>query len=589
MRVFQALRTASFLTRPGAANIFTGVFRLPTMTPRMFPKSASLLALCGMLLLPGALLGDATPAVPPSHPVYAFLERAEARGYLNHRLSGIRPLSRATIARHLASVREHSLSPADHTELGRHVLEFFDELLALGGSSTSKAVLSKWASLVSGNLIRFKEGDGSIVADPVLRQSYVRLSGTATPNENTSITRIGLALRGTKGEHVGFRVQHFEARERSSRARGGREDVLSRPIEEVQFKGKTVDFREARFQMLWANDWLTLDAGKDSFGWGPSPHTNLFLRAASPSYYYGRVEVAYRAIRFAHFFGALSARPGAIDTARTTTSNGHSRRFKPAKRISAHRLELTMGRFLIGLQESVVYGDRGFELAYLAPPTVFVGAQSYLDDTDNLAVGIDASALIPYKTKIYASLFFDDLKKFSPGDFATKTARQIGFHTADPFNLSNVDAWFEYTRIDPFVYTHLFDINAYEHFDDPLGHPLGPNTDQILMMATWRPMGTLNVSLGFVRVRTGENVRTSTGELTNVGGDLQLGQRPTDPFTKTFLDGQRTTNTDLTVGVRVEPTKNLVFDVRWGWQRTRIVGFEADGRRLDADLHLHAF
>ena len=43
------------------------------MTPRMFPKSASLLALCGMLLLPGALLGDATPAVPPSHPVYAFL------------------------------------------------------------------------------------------------------------------------------------------------------------------------------------------------------------------------------------------------------------------------------------------------------------------------------------------------------------------------------------------------------------------------------------------------------------------------------------------------------------------------------------
>ena len=74
-----------------------------------------------------------------------------------------------------------------------------------------------------------------------------------------------------------------------------------------------------------------------------------------------------------------------------------------------------MGRFLIGLQESVVYGDRGFELAYLAPPTVFVGAQSYLDDTDNLAVGIDASALIPYKTKIYASLFFDDLKKVQSG------------------------------------------------------------------------------------------------------------------------------------------------------------------------------
>ncbi len=561
----------------------------PNTTTRTFAKSISLLVLYAILLRSGSLLADATPSVPSGHPVYAFLERAETRGYLTHRLPAIRPLSRETIARFLANVRTRNLSRAEQNEANRYDLEFRDEFVRLGESGLPNAATGALPSLLNGNFMVFGDGDGSIVVDPLFRQTYVRFGGNLSPDENTSITRVGLIARGQKGDHIGYRIQHLEAREWSSRARTTRNDVVARPIEEVQFKGKTVDFRETRFQMLWANEWLTLDVGKDRFKWGPSPHANLFLGELGPSYYYGRFEATYRAIRFAHFFGTLSARPGTIDTARTTTSNGHSRRFKPAKRMSAHRLEIEVGRVLIGLQESVVYGDRGFELAYLPPPSVFVGAQSYLDDTDNLAVGVDASVLLPYRTKIYASLFFDDLKKFNPGDFATKTAKQIGIHTVDPFGLHNVDTWAEYSRIDPFVYTHLFDINAYEHFDVPLGHPLGPNTDQILLSSTWHPTGNLTVSASYGRVRAGENFLTETGDLVNVGGDLQLGQRPSDPSTKTFLDGQRSTTTQVMLDIRMDPAKNLSVELQWQWQRHGIGRSETRGRRIDANLHLNAF
>ena len=548
-----------------------------------------MLSSCCALLLSHRALGDATPSVTSAHPVYGFLQRAETRGHLQTRLASIRPLSRASIARHLANLPEQDLSHADTVELSRYLLEFDAEIPDTAASPAQNAAIGPLSSLLSGDFVVFRNGDGSIVANPILRQSFIRLSGAAQPDENTSITRIGLALRGTMGEHIGFRIQHFEAREWSSRVRTGRGDILSQPIEEVQFKGKTVDFREARFQMLWANDWITLDAGKDSFGWGPSPQINLFLEATAPSYFYGRIEIAYHAARFVHFFAALSARPGSIDTARTTISNGHSRRFKPPKRMSAHRLELEIGNVLIGLQESVVYGDRGFELAYLPPTSVLVGAQSYLDDTDNLAVGADVSILLPYRTKIYGSLFFDDLKKFSPGDFATKTAKQVGFHLADPFGLTNVDARLEYTRIDPFVYSHLFDVNAYEHFDAPLGHPLGPNADQILLAATWRPTGFLTLFANVERIRSGENFFSESGELINVGGNLQLGQRPNDPFSKTFLKGLRSTTTNLVSGIRFDPTKNLALDFRWRWVRTQTGDLAKRGQQLSADLHLHAF
>lgn len=541
------------------------------------------LAVCGALALPNLALGDPAPSVPPDHPVYEFLERSETRGYLATRLPSIRPFSRGVVARHLEILRRQDLSQSDKTELKRHLAEFTTEI---GGSPTPS---KDWSSVFRGDVFSYRNSEVSLVLNPAGRQSVSQRNGSLDPEETVSTTRIGFVARGKGGRRFGFRAQHFEAREWSTRSRNDRVDILSEPIEEVQFKGNTVDFRETRFQFLWSNGWLTFDLGKDSFGWGPSPHANLFLRSSTPSYYYGRVDIVHRAVRFSHFFGAIASRPGAIDTARTTISNGHSRRFKPEKRMSAHRLEVQIGRFLLGLQESVVYGDRGFELAYITPASVFVGAQSYLDDTDNLAVGLDVSTLLTFRTKIYASLFFDDLKKFAPTDFATKTARQAGLHLADPLGIPNLDAWVEYTHIDPFVYSHLFHVNAYEHFDAPLGHSLGPNADQILWSAAWRPTGLLRVSTTFARLRSGENFLSDGGQLVNVGGDLQLGQRPEDPFTKTFLAGTRINRTEWDLALRLDPTKNITLRLNWRLTRESTEGARLTGRRLDADLRFHTF
>ena len=88
---------------------------------------------------------------------------------------------------------------------------------------------------------------------------------------------------------------------------------------------------------------------------------------------------------------------------------------------------------------------------------------------------------------------------------------------------------------------------------------------------------------------TPHNFFSESAELINVGGNLQLGQRPNDPFSKTFLKGLRSTTTNLVSGIRFDPTKNLALDFRWRWVRTQTGDLAKRGQQLSADLHLHAF
>lgn len=534
-----------------------------------------------LLLLPFSAtpaFGDATPHVPHGHPVYHFLERVESRALLSRRLPQSRPHTRTQVARWLTDLESAPLSRSDRGTLARIRAEFH----------TEPANATQWGHPLTADAIRYDDGFANVVVEPLLHQTVRMINGDQ--DQTVSATRVGLGIRGQIGNHFGFRLQHFEAREWSTLTRTSRSDIVALPIEDVQMKGQIVDFREARFQFLLANHWASLDFGKESFDWGPSHAQNLFLRSESPSFYYARFQVRYKGIRFSHFIGLLSARPDQIDSSRTTVDNGHVRTFLRLKRIVAHRLEISLGRrVVVAAQESVVFGDRGIEFAYLPPPTSLVAAQSYLSNTDNAVFGVDVSILTGFGTKSYVSFFVDDLKKFSPGAFANKIGAQIGVLSTDFLRVSDLNVRAEYTRVDPYVYTHNFGLNAYTHFDANLGHPIGPNSDQIAGSIDYRALHWLRLHADVRRVRAGENFVDEIGVVVNVGGDVSQGRRPTDPESKTFLDGQRFDHTTLTAGVTAEPARNLMLGVAYKWRRgcaDRLPGLR---RQILVDLQLNAF
>jgi hypothetical protein len=515
---------------------------------------------------PASGAGDPSPDVPQSDPVYSFLDRMEVRGLIGSLLPGDRPWTARFVARQLSRIDTLALSRTERSELSRYRSAFAGRpgVRPFGGLRYA-----------------YRDSSAEFWVEPLLRQAALSLGEQDREGETVSWTYAGGRVQGEAFGRLGFRAGHFEAREWSTRGRRSRKDVLARPLEDPQFKGRedlpggpafhTVDFRESRYQLVWSTPWFTLDAGKESFTWGPSRDANLLLHDAAPSYAYGRLRVAYRAVRFTHLVAVLRARPGTVDSTRTVVDNGHTQVFAPLKRMAAHRLEIAISsRFRLGLQEAVVYGRRGFDFPYMIPVAVMVGTQSFAGSTDNLTFGLDAAALLPGRLKIYGALFFDDLRKFSPGAFANKHAVQVGAFWANPLGVPDTDLRAEYVRLEPFVYSHDFSINTWEHFDALLGHPAGPNADRLSARLEHRVGSRLEVGLGLARERRGENPVDPSGTITNVGGDAELGRRPADPERKEFLAGRRETETLL----RVEGTFFLwpTVRVRAGHNRSRVVG-----------------
>lgn len=522
----------------------------------------------------GRALADGTPDVLLAHPVYDVLDRLAARGQI--RMPYMRPFSRVQVAKLLkeATKIKNELSQVERGLLGRYEAEFAWELEALGGHS-SKAM--GW--LRGDPLWSWRDSVAAVVIDPLFRQRIIARRGDGFVNETVSQTYLGGMIRG-RFRNLGFRVRHFEAREWSTVARLRPEEVLASPVEFVQLKGKSADFRESVFQVAWGNGWLRLDGGKGAVNWGPGRTGNLLLGNNAPTYGLFRLQARYKNVRYTHLAGSLQARAGLYDVTRRIIDNGHVRIFLRKKRLAAHRLEIDFSKVTVGIQESVVYGDRGFEPLYVMPVTFFVGVQNHLENRDNLAMGADVSWRPGYGLELYGAWFFDDLAKLSPSAFSNKFGLQAGLFWVDPLGVNDTDVRAEYVRLEPFVYSHNFDINTYEHYDVLLGHSIGPNADLWHLNISHRLSTWVSLSAFFERERQGENTIGPGDDIVNVGGDAQLGRRPTDAPVRDFMAGDVETRTRLGLHVRVEPIRNWALQASYRRVNSKQVWLPS-GRRGD--------
>lgn len=511
---------------------------------------------------------DSTPDLPHSHRIYETIDRFETRGWLDNPIPRNRPFSRKQAVHILIQILKRidsgsSLTSTERGILDRHKREFAHEL-AKQGYIQSPPSRDPVGNIFKGEeLFSWRDTIATAVIGPIFRQRILFGQNTGVPQPTVSQTYVGLTIRGTYGNSCGFYLRHFEAREWSSRYRTTRSNVVARPIEEVQFKGKIVDFREAIYQLSWSSPRFALDIGKGSLNWGPGQTGNLFLTNHAPSFSLARLRVSYGRVAFVHIVGFLRSRAGLIDTTKTRLDNDHRRTLLRRKHISAHRLEITISKNIsLGLQEAVIYGDRNPEILYLSPISVLTAAQSYLGNTDNLMVGADLSLQPGSNLKIYLALTFDDLQKFSPGAFANKFAFQSGFLWINPLFLKDTDLRVEFIHLEPFVYSHNFQINTYEHFDALLGYPLGPNADRIYGQIVHRFSPALSLSLTFDRERQGQNHLDEDGSLVNVGGNASQGRRPFDSATRHFLSGIVESRMGLGISLTYEPIQNFQMNLQ---------------------------
>lgn len=180
----------------------------------------------------------------------------------------------------------------------------------------------------------------------------------------------------------------------------------------------------------------------------------------------------------------------------------------PSKYGAFHRFAIDLGRVELEAFEAIIFHDdtlggtrRGFEIGYLNPVIFYRSVESELGSGDNALIGLGASARPVDGAEVYGQVLIDE---FAAADIGTSSWRNkfgflAGAHVVD-LGLSGLETRVEYARLRPHLYGHRSVSSAYTHYGDVVGHPIGPNADDLMLALDYRP--TLKATAGLTVART---------------------------------------------------------------------------------------
>ncbi len=497
--------------------------------------------LVALLLAAGA--AQAQPEiVPAEHPVYSFLHAQRVEGHLPEYTHEYRPTDRRTVHRLLDSLetRSSSMATREKAWLRTYRREFFepeDATEAVFGDGRVRLPhrrdTEKYLYLHRGEDWRFAvEGTGTLAyrsARDSLALGGFDIAGQAI-------------LQGHYRDRVGFYSRTFNGVQITGQPRVLQRDPALRALyypvvqpDDGQFDQSSASVRAVMgaFHAEIAQQRVRVGAG---FGDG------LLLAPDADYFPFVQAGVATGRVSYTFLHGALGSGVRYVENPDAPGQGGILG--GPPRYLALHRLNVrALPSLSFGFTEMLVYANRSPELTYLVPVLPFKTAEHAELDQDNPLFALDIVGRPLRGVEAHATVLVDDanLGLLGRRSYANKLAFQVGLGYAR----AGWMAFTEYTRIDPFVYTHRFFLdgqyyNAFTHNGFGLGHPIGPNADQLAIGAkTWGPGRTMLAATARYN-RRGEDYVDENGVPVVVGGDLFNGNQP--PFeqrVKAFLGGDR--------------------------------------------------
>jgi hypothetical protein len=501
------------------------------------------------VLLASTVLSAQSVNVPLGHWAYGFIERMEAKGLVSDIKNGPKPFSRKRMAA-LASQVEASLK-ANPGLLSRTEAQYFERLKGELWDELQDTGIAVRLSEREPHLYSWKGDAGLFHFDALAGGSAAfRSSGAAKTDRRVYQPYYGAAARGSFW-NVGFYSDNRIFSEwGSGRYFQNYDASLGYPRNaEKDSSMATWDMSDS-YLMLGVRG-FEIEYGRDEVSWGPSPSGGLMFSGLAPSMDMLRI----------HFD---------IGPAALTWFHGQVRGGARLKWVSAHRIDfMPAAGVCIGIQDAVVYANRGIEPAYFNPVLPVLVSQHSLGDRDNVEFGVDAAFERIRPVKLYGEFFLDDFTSpwgiFS-NDWGNKLAFTAGALWADPARIEDSGLRAEYTRVEPFVYTHRFAENLYEHYNTGLGSDLQPNSDRLLL--EWEQWISLSLRAGFQF----QSIRHGLG-------DRKTAHTDEDGESKHFLGGTVETARRFGIRVDVEPVRDLAFRLEAANVRVRnrelVAGAEA--------------
>lgn len=509
-----------------------------------------------------SIIYSQTELVPVRHQVYDFLKRMQLKGIISDYNSSNIPIDRNKVTGYLKRIDalKTDLTSVDRNILGEMFIEFNPDSNLIDSLSYGFINSPSFNGLFDNTrrkyLYKFDDRNVSFLVDGLASYSFRSFSGDSYDN-SIMLGELGMRFRGSLFNNLGFYLRLSNGQQIA----GGDQDRLaamamdSKLSSNVKFRNeKYYDSFEGYLRYSTAGNWFSLMAGRESFTLGYGYLDKLFLSDNAVPFDMIKLDLNYNAIGYSFFYGNIKG-----------DSLG---RAIQSKNIVGNSLTFNFDKVKFSVFEAIIVADRPLSFTYFNPVSFLVSADfsSQNDNDNNALMGFSFEAVPFYNISVQGTLLIDDL------DFKTlfkdeslrdnKFGFQAGLMWNDFLSIPNLKFTGEYTRINPYVYTHRTNKAAYTHWNWSLGHHLPPNSDEIAVRADYYLSQRIHLSTQFLYQRSanGYTLNPNATIAHNYGGDLLRGDGDL-LFLPEFLKGNRYDKKTISASIYLEPVKQyyIVF------------------------------
>ncbi len=513
--------------------------------------------------------------VPITNSVYTFLKEMKVKGILSFIREDDPVLSRFEVKNLLEKVNNQitELSATEKKLLNKYLTEFSDTIDP--DSSTQLfnpqngffTDLNQMLTNKVKYLYAYKEPENNIYFE-WLGHFYHGQDFSQDQAVNSNLYDIGFRIRGTVFNHLGYNFTAIKGgvsgNKNFAEAIDPRLLTNFKWIENSENIGN-YDFTYGYLKYHtepYKDMHVSLQLGREDVTLGYGYGSKLILSGDNPSMDFIKFNFDYGIINYTSLHASTVGYFSFTPEERYTKYFAHN------------HLKLKFNNlFDIGIGETMIYSGRGIELGYLSPVAFYKFIEMEIQDRDNGNLYFDLQTKFVKNLELQATFLLDENILSNLGDlekYTNKTAYQLGAFWYQPLNINDLSLILEYTRIRPYVYTH-FDIkNNYTAFGANLGHRIGPNADELMIRTNYNFNEWIRGTIEYRYQRKGNNIYADDGTLIkNVGGDIALTHGYVLPTDRAyFLDGERVNTNFFSVGFRVEPIRDFIFDISYNLNKS---------------------
>ncbi|MBF9236471.1 hypothetical protein I2I05_03590 [Hymenobacter sp. BT683] len=523
--------------------------------------------------------------------------------------TSVRPYTRAAAARlgermlsPDSASRGGTLSPADR---------FNAEYLVKDNwlNSSQGATLNESAKPILTNFYRNQTDLYHVQADGfALRVNPVLLLQAGRDSELSGLRYVntrGVQLEGTIDQKLGFYT--FLADNQMGvpqyvQDRIQRDQIVPHEGYWKYFKterGSQYDFFTARGGITYATKYVNLQLAHDRNFIG-NGYRSLILSDYSAPYFFLKVNTRIWKFNYQNIFAELTAQKEIQD------------QVYPKKYMAMHHLSFDVTPNLnIGVFENTILGGRnaepdsvvaggkivpgrrarGFELQYLNPIIFYRAVEQNVGSADNAILGLDFKWNFLHTAQLYGQVVLDEFKiseiRAGNGWWANKQAFQLGGKYVDVAGLRNLDLQVEFNYVRPFTYQHEDIYTSYQHYQQPLAHPMGANLTEVLGVLSYQPLPRLMLVGKAFYSRQGLDDPRADPE-TNYGGNvLKSYNTRVSEYGNTVGQGNKSRLLHADFTATYQPRLNLFVDAKViARNQTYSLTPERDGNQVFGSLAL---